>query len=83
VKSATASSAVIDVEVYDASGTKVFQQFWNNQAFTAGQTRTFNSSWSVPLTAMPGTYTVKVGVFSSGWTTLYTWNNTAAVFTVL
>jgi hypothetical protein len=83
VKSLTAATALIDVEVYDAAGAKVFQQVWNNQAFRAGQTRAFNSTWSVPVTSMPGTFTVKIGVFSPGWSTLYMWNNLAAVTTIL
>jgi hypothetical protein len=82
VKSVTASTALIDVEIYNASGVKVFQQFWDSQVFTAGQTRAFNSTWSIKVTVVPGSYTVKIGVFAHGWTTLYSWNNQAAVFTV-
>ncbi len=82
VKSATASTVVIDTEVYDARGTRVFQKAWDSQVFTAGQTRGFNTLWAVPTTLAAGTYTVKVGVFAPGWTTLYNWNNQAAVFTV-
>jgi hypothetical protein len=65
------------------SGAKVFQQIWDNQSFNTGQTRMYSANWTVPLTMTPGSYTVKIGVFSPGWTTLYTWNNTAAVFTVV
>jgi hypothetical protein len=83
VKSATASNAVIAVAVYDASGAKVFQQFWGSRPFRAGQTRTVRTSWSVPLTATPGTYTVEIGVFSSDFGTLYNWNAAAAVFSVM
>jgi hypothetical protein len=83
VKSATASSALIDVEVYNASGALVSQRVWDAQAFTAGQTRTFTTTWAVPLTASPGTYTIKVGVFSPGWGTLYSWNNQAGTFGVI
>jgi hypothetical protein len=82
VKSATATKVLVDVEVYDASGNKVFQQFWDNQSFSAAQTRTFTASWSVPSSATPGTYTVKIGVFSPGWGTLYSWNGQAATLTV-
>jgi hypothetical protein len=82
VTSATATNALVDVEVYGPAGTKVFQASWDNQAFAANQTRTFSTSWSVPGTATPGSYTVKIGIFSPGWGTLYTWNNQAAVFSV-
>src|SRR5206468_7133136 len=40
VTSSQASTVLVDVEVYDPASTKVFQQFWDNQAFSAGQTRT-------------------------------------------
>jgi hypothetical protein len=61
----------------------VFQQFWDNQSFSSGQTRSFNVTWSVPASASTGSYTVKIGVFASGWGTLYNWNNNAAAFTVM
>jgi hypothetical protein len=83
VASATASSALIDVEVYDSSGALVLQNFWDQQAFSAGQTRTYTASWSVPQSARTGTYTVKIGIFSPGWGTLYNWNNQASVFSVI
>jgi hypothetical protein len=73
-------SVLIDVEVYDASFNKVFQQFWDNQPFLAGQTRTFVGTWSAPATAATGTYTVMVGEFSNGWGTFYNWNANAATF---
>jgi len=73
---------LIDVEVYNASGSRVFQQVWDNQAFTAGQTRSFNASYSVPTNAGTGTYTVMVGVFSPGWGTVYAWNGAAGTFSV-
>jgi hypothetical protein len=82
IKSATATSALVDVEVYSAGGTKVFQQFWDGQAFAAGQTRTLTATWAVPSSLATGAYTVKIGVFSNGWGTLYNWNNTAATLTV-
>jgi len=81
VRSATAFTGLVDIEVFDAKGVKAFQQFWDAQAFTAGQTRTFGATWQVPLTAAPGTYTVTVGVFATGWTGLYNWNGNAAVVT--
>jgi hypothetical protein len=78
-----AAAVIIDVEVYDAAGTRVYQRAWTNQAFTAGQTRTFTTSWAVPATASPGAYTVKIGVFKTGWAALLNWNNSAAILTVV
>jgi hypothetical protein len=82
VTSMVSSTALVDVEVYDAMGRKVFQQFWDNQTFTANQTRTYQANWSVPITVAPGPYTIKVGVFKPGWKARYYWNNSAGSFTV-
>jgi len=82
VKSITASNALIDLEVYDASGAKVFQQAWDNQSFTAGQTTSYSAKWAVPATSAKGVYTIKIGVFATGWTRLYSWNNGASTLTV-
>ncbi|MBV9893828.1 MAG: hypothetical protein JO020_06650 [Chloroflexi bacterium] len=82
VQSSAGTHALVDVEVYTVSGTKVAQQWWDNQAFSAGQTRSYQLTWAVPSTAAQGGYRVKVGVFSPGWGTLYNWNNSAAAFSV-
>jgi hypothetical protein len=82
VTSATAMTALVDLEVYDPGGAKVFQQAYDNQSFTAGQTRSYSPAWSVPTSAVSGQYTVKIGVFSPGWGTLYAWNDSAGQFSV-
>jgi hypothetical protein len=82
VKSGSATTALVDVELYDQDGAKVHQQVYDNQTFAAGQTRTFTPTWRVPAGAATGTYTVKVGVFKPGWGVLYHWNNSAAQFAV-
>ncbi|MBV9896718.1 MAG: PQQ-binding-like beta-propeller repeat protein [Chloroflexi bacterium] len=82
VTSSSATKALVDVEIYDASWHKVFQQFWDNQSFAAGQTQTYQSAWTVPTTAATGTYTLMVGVFSPGWGSIYAWNSAAAHITV-
>jgi hypothetical protein len=82
VTSATASNALVDVEVYNPAGTKVFQQFYDNQSFAAGQQRQYTNSWTVPAGAARGTYRVKIGVFSPGWGTLHDWEDNAGQFSV-
>ncbi|HZQ35580.1 MAG TPA: hypothetical protein VFD32_06580 [Dehalococcoidia bacterium] len=82
VTSATACTALVDVELYSPSGQKVFQKLWDTQSFAAGQSSAFSLTWAVPAGAPTGSYTVKVGVFSAGWGQLYTWDDTAATFTV-
>jgi hypothetical protein len=80
--SATSATALVDVEMYDSTWKKVFQQFWDNQTFSAGQPRTFTATWTPPSTLVPGTYTVMVGIFSTGWGTLYNWNSNATTLTL-
>ncbi len=76
---ATASNIIVDIEVYNSSNQKVFQQVYENQQFNSGETRNFPANWS-PTAA--GTYRMTIGTFSSNWTTNYHWNNTAATITV-
>ncbi len=65
------TGVVVDLEVYQG-GTLVFQKFCDGQNFGSGGTNTYSSNWT------PGqsdSYTVKVGVFSNAWASLYIWNN--------
>jgi hypothetical protein len=64
-----AGSALVDIEVY-RDGTKVGQQFFDNQSFAAGETKQF--AYEYPVSA-PGTYTESVGIFQPGWAGLYGW----------
>ena len=82
VRSSQSRSALVDIEVYNSSGQKVFQQFWDNQAFSANVSRTFSANWTTPTSLPTGTYTLKVGVFAPGWAGMFAWNNGAATFTV-
>jgi Intracellular proteinase inhibitor len=82
VRSNSSSAALVDIEVYSASGGRVFQQAFDNQSFVAGVSRSFKVTWAVPSNATRGTYTVKIGIFSPGWGSMYLWNNAAATFTV-
>ena len=81
VRSAAAQSVLIDIEVYDRSGRKVFQRAWDTQQFTAGQTRSFSASWPTRGVAA-GTYTVRAGVFRAGWTGLIHWNDQATTISL-
>ena len=69
------SGALIDCEIYNSSGTQVFQQDTTSQTFSAGQSRQYTYTWTPSST---GTYTVKVGVFSANWASNYVYNSTAA-----
>ena len=65
VKSDTTRRALIDVEVYDQSGRKVFQKYWDNRSLRSGRTRQLSTSWATQNLAA-GSYTVQVGVFGTG-----------------
>jgi hypothetical protein len=81
VTSPAAAALLVDIEVYNAAGAKVFQQWFDNQAFAAGQRRTFRVTWQTPANAA-GAHTVRLGVFGAGWNGLRHWNNAAAQFAV-
>ena len=83
VTSATATSALVDVEIYAPDGvTKAYQTWFDKQIFAAGQPQSYAVTWQVPTTAANGTYRVAIGVFSPGWATLQSWTNSAATFAV-
>ena len=70
VKSDTTRRALIDLEIYDRTGRKVFQKAWDNESFTAGQTRQLTLRGSTGGLAA-GAYTAKVGVFGVGWNVVH------------
>jgi hypothetical protein len=80
--SAAASNMIVDLELYNASGAKAGQVFYQSQSFTKSQTRTYNWSYKVPAGAAAGKYTLMVGVFAAGWSADVYWNSSAASFTV-
>jgi hypothetical protein len=82
VTSTAAATVLVDIEIYSAGGTQVFQRAIDRQAFAAGQERTFPVTWTVPAGTAPGVYTVRIGLFSPGWGIVYTWNSNAGQFTV-
>jgi endoglucanase len=73
------SDGIIDVEIYNSSGNKVFQQFFDHQNINSNQAVNFASSWT-PNTA--GNYQVKVGVFTSNWSSNPYWQDNATSFNV-
>ena len=73
---------IVDLELYNAAGVKVGQQFSGNQTFRAGQIAQYTWNYALPATAASGKYTFKVGVFSPTWSSLVLWNNSAATFSL-
>jgi acyl dehydratase len=78
---AAATGILVDLELYNAAGTKVAQGVVGGQSFTAGQTRTY--PWAIgPVNLSAGRYTVKVGIFDADWSPLYAWDNDVGTLTV-
>lgn len=78
--SIAASNMIVDLEVYNTAGTKVEQTYNQAQTFTAAKANAY--SWNFVAPAAAGTYTLKIGVFTAGWTSLAYWDNAAATFAV-
>ncbi|OHA85381.1 MAG: hypothetical protein A2408_00610 [Candidatus Yonathbacteria bacterium RIFOXYC1_FULL_52_10] len=73
------SNAIIDYEIYDGQGRKVFQRYFSGQNFAAGETKQYSLDWTP---ASNGSYTLKMGAFASNWSRLYTWRNNVATLSV-
>ncbi len=71
--------AMVDMEIYKSAEQE--NQMITTASFVAGQETIIPFSVAAPGT--PGAYTIKIGVFSSDWTTLYHWNDTAKIFEVI
>ena len=73
----TYAGAEISLEAYDSAGTRVGQQIFENQVLLgAGTTTQFGWTWPTPTTK--GAYTLKIGVFSTGWAGTLHWNDRAS-----
>jgi hypothetical protein len=82
VTSVVATTALVDMEVYDSGGIRVYSAWTDNQSFSAGQTRSYPTTWNTPSGLVPGTYRIALGVFSPAWTTLWAWTHQAMTLTV-
>ena len=82
VTSPQTMTGIIDVEIYSATGVKIGQMYLENQALTANVARTFYFPWRVPAGTAPGTYTVTLGVFHPGWSSVYAWNGNAGLMSI-
>ncbi len=72
---------LVDFEVYNAAGTRVWQGWRSPVAFTANEPQTFTQAWPITVTQAPGIYTLKMGLFTSSWQGQQ-WNNGVATFAV-
>lgn len=66
------NGGVVNVEIYQQGGGQVFQQFFEDQDIAASSSQSYPVSWTPSST---GTYVVKAGIFSSGWSSLHQWED--------
>ena len=64
--SGVSGNYIMDIEIFDLNTGGKVAQWTSTQPFTAGQTRTFNSTW----TSKSGRYQVRLGLFNPNWQTL-------------
>lgn len=75
----SAQEQIIDMEIKDASGAKVEQQFTVGESLSAGERKTYTYSWT-PTAA--GVFAVGIGIFGDNWATKHIFINAAASVTV-
>jgi hypothetical protein len=74
------SGAIVDFEIYNSSGTKIYQTYQN--ANLNGGTQTFTSSWPVTTSQAAGSYTLAIGIDGPNWSRNYAWDGSAATIMV-
>ena len=80
VRSTKTQRALVSIEVYSGSD-QIFQRYYDHVVLKGGRARSFAAKWSVG-DVPAGTYAVKIGVFSTGFGKLRSWNDGAASITV-
>jgi len=70
---------IVDFEFYGPDGTRESQTIYS--FITLGSAQLGATFVATPGTLL-GTHTLKVGIFSGDWTTLYHWDNQVATFEV-
>ncbi|WP_233166304.1 glycosyl hydrolase [Archangium sp. Cb G35] len=77
VTSPTARTLVVKYEIRTTASpyTMVASQSYTAQAFTAGQTRTYTPSFTIPTSAAAGTYRVDTLIYTSDWSQTLVYRN--------
>jgi len=77
----TSAVVIVNFEVYDSHGTRVYQSASSNIFVAAGEHK-ISRPWTVPYGTVAGQYTVAFGVFSRDWKDVLLWVNPASTFDV-
>ena len=74
------NDGIVNVEVFDSTGTRLGQKFFEQQSFAVGDSRLFTMAWTAPTAQ--SIYTVKAGIFDhpveGQWGNKLAWNDQAA-----
>ncbi|MDF2718480.1 MAG: Fibronectin type domain protein, partial [Paenibacillus sp.] len=82
VESTLDTSVQVNVEIYDARGTKIYGQTYDNQAMRANKKYLFPIEWTVPEDAKPGQHKAVISVSRPGGGELYKQNTVNGFFIV-
>jgi len=66
------TGSIVDVEIYREDGSRILQEFFENQTFAANETNSYDVSFTPDV---EGNYRIAVGAFNSTWGTNYYWGN--------
>lgn len=72
--SAFGTDAIIDIELYNSANGQVLQKIFGPENFSAGASKNYTVSWQA---GTAGTYRLKIGIFSTDWSKLFSWNDGA------
>jgi len=75
-----ASPIIVDFEIYDSSGRQVAQKIYDKQTIPTNTQSDYQLDW---FPGAIGDYTVKVGLFKTGWAGVYEWNDQALTLHIL
>jgi fibronectin type 3 domain-containing protein len=76
------TNSIVELQVFNKSGSAVMTTYWTGQNFVAGQTLPFSYTWNSPASLAVGTYSVDIGVFDATWAHNYYWNGSAGSITI-
>lgn len=71
------SGTNVDIEIYNAAGSQVYQKIFSGQNFAANGSQSYTFNWTP---SVAGSYWVDVGVFSGDWSKEYVWDNQILTF---
>lgn len=77
------SHALVDVELYQASGPRLCQRITTGVRVPKDGSTQISVQCAIPAGQASGDYVMKVGVFGPKWSPLYVWNAAAATLTIV